>query len=80
MPQLHLTPQQCTVLEDVLQSTISDLGMEIADTDRMEFRDQLKERRGTLTAVLETVRRATAQGPGSDPSDPSDAPAPPSPG
>ncbi|MDH3458600.1 MAG: hypothetical protein OER90_17310 [Gemmatimonadota bacterium] len=57
MLQLDLSRDELQILEDVLDSYLSDLRMEIADTDRKDFRDSLKERKRVLNAVLEVVRR-----------------------
>jgi hypothetical protein len=39
----------------VLKSYLSDLRMEIADTDRQDFRDMLKERKAVIGKVLTTL-------------------------
>ena len=57
---LHLDPQQARVLRETLESAVSDLGMEIADTDRKDYRERLKERRRALIHVLEVLRRQPA--------------------
>ncbi len=48
---LSLTIQESEALVLVLESYISDLRMEIADTDRRRMRDQLKERERELRAI-----------------------------
>ena len=50
--RLELTEQERAVLEEVLESWLSDLSVEIADTDRKDFRDGLKATRATIEAVL----------------------------
>lgn len=57
MLQIDLSREELRILEDVLESYLSDLRMEIADTDRKDFRDGLKERKRVLNAVLDVVRR-----------------------
>ena len=52
MVRIELTEAQAELLRDVLEIDVSDLGMEIADTDRKDFRDRLKARREMLQAVL----------------------------
>ena len=49
--QLVLQPKEQEVLVWALQSTVSDLGSEIADTEKQEFREDLKERKAVLVAV-----------------------------
>jgi hypothetical protein len=52
MIQLDLDDQERETLVTVLKSYLSDLRMEIADTDRQDFRDMLKERKGVIGKVL----------------------------
>ncbi|HWC06871.1 MAG TPA: hypothetical protein VG799_06445 [Gemmatimonadota bacterium] len=52
MIQLDLDDQDRETLVTVLKSYLSDLRMEIADTDRQDFRDMLKERKGVIGKVL----------------------------
>jgi len=58
MLQVDLSGKELDILEHVLAHCISDLGTEIAHTDRLDYRDMLKERRATLTRVLAAVRDA----------------------
>ena len=52
MIQLDLDDQERETLGTVLKSYLSDLRMEIADTDRQDFRDMLKERKAVIRKVL----------------------------
>ena len=52
MLELNLDANETSILKTVLESYLSDLRMEIADTDRMAFRDMLKERKAVLIKVL----------------------------
>lgn len=52
MIQLTLDEREARILAEVLQSYLSDLRMEIADTDRMDFREMLKEREAVLNRLL----------------------------
>ncbi len=52
MTTLNLTPEQSEILKETLNSFLSDLGMEIADTDNFDFRQMLKKRRGLLQEIL----------------------------
>ena len=56
MITLDLTDEEREILVFVLKSYLSDLRMEIADTDRMAFRDMLKERKAVLLKVLDVVQ------------------------
>lgn len=51
MHRLDLSSEEAYVLRDTLQSYLSDLRMEIADTDRRDFRDQLKHRKTILERI-----------------------------
>jgi hypothetical protein len=50
--QLDLTDDERETLIGVLKSYLSDLRMEIADTDSQDFRDILKERKRVLEKVV----------------------------
>ncbi len=52
MITLHLTAAEAEKLAGILSSYLSDLRMEIADTDRMAFRDMLKERKALLQRLI----------------------------
>ena len=57
---IHLdldTLEQRTLME-TLESYLSDLSSEIADTDRFEFREELKARRNVLNKILSAVKEA----------------------
>ncbi len=52
MTQLDLTKDEHETLVGVLESYLSDLRMEIANTDTLDFRDLLKERKRVIQKVL----------------------------
>lgn len=58
--QVELTPNEIRILLEVLESYLSDLRMEIADTDRMDFREMLKERKGVLLKLQQALQRTGA--------------------
>ncbi|MDH5324863.1 MAG: hypothetical protein OEZ68_17380 [Gammaproteobacteria bacterium] len=58
--ELDLNKQDTEVLQDVLTSYLSDLRMEIADTDRQEFRDGLKSKKAVLIKILEELKKNSA--------------------
>lgn len=60
MFRLDLNPEQQTTLIEVLESYVSDLRMEIADTERKDFRDPLKAQEQILKGLLATLRAAPA--------------------
>ena len=55
MLQLDLTLDERTVLREVLEEYLSDLRMEIVDTEDQDFREMLKRKKGVLTKVLDTL-------------------------
>lgn len=55
MVRLELTEPEVDVLKEVLEYALSELRMEIADTDRKDFREQLKAQKEALTGILERL-------------------------
>jgi hypothetical protein len=51
MHRLELSSEDAYVLREALISYLSDLRMEIADTDRQDYREQLKHRKGILEGI-----------------------------
>ena len=49
---IELTEVQCAELQRLLESTLSDLSSEIADSDDVEYREGLRDRRTVLESVL----------------------------
>jgi hypothetical protein len=52
MIRLELTDDDAKVLKNALESYLSDLRMEVADTDRQNFRDELKQEETTIKKIL----------------------------
>lgn len=50
--QLEFNDDEVELLREVIQSTVSDLSPEIADTDNPQYRRMLNGRRDTLNSVL----------------------------
>lgn len=55
MVSLNLTQSECKMLKDILESTLSDLRMQIADTDRLNVREILKEQKRVLNKTVEEL-------------------------
>ena len=55
MVQLVLTAEEAALLGETLTSYLSDLRMEIADTEAMDFREALKQREVFLKRFLQTL-------------------------
>jgi hypothetical protein len=58
--RIELNEKEAQALREVLEFDLSDLRMEIADTDRKDFRDMLKERKALLMNVLQHLGEASA--------------------
>jgi hypothetical protein len=56
MVKIELSAQEAQELSDILENELSDLRMEIVDTDSPDFRDGLKKRKELLTRVLDQLR------------------------
>ncbi len=57
MIQLGLTKEEKDILTEILENDLSDLRMEITDTDSLDFREMLKKQKEVLKKVLETLRQ-----------------------
>ncbi len=58
MTRLELTPEESDLLRQALETYLSDLRMEIADTDRMDFREALKRQEVALRGVADRIAAA----------------------
>ena len=57
MAQLSLTDKEGETLTKALETYLSDLRMEIADTDAHDFREGLKQEESVITLLLERLRK-----------------------
>lgn len=62
MVHLHLEPTDAEVLRMVLESYLSDLRMEIADTDSMDYREKLRERKMVLRSIVTAIQEGQKTG------------------
>jgi hypothetical protein len=58
MIHLYITKEEKDILMQVLENDISDLRMEIADTDSMDFREALKRQKEALIRISEALQQA----------------------
>lgn len=63
MLSLTLSAEECELLQDVLRETISELRMEIADTDSHDFRARLHHREDMLKQLLARLLADTETAP-----------------
>ncbi len=57
MVQLTLTEKDAATLRKVLETYVSDLRMEIRDTDAHDFREGLKEEEAAIKVLIEQLPR-----------------------
>ena len=62
MIHIDLDGTERSILMLTLESYLSDLSYEIADTDRFEFREELKAKRDVLNKILQAVKQAHESG------------------
>jgi hypothetical protein len=55
MPTFELNPEELELLKEILASDLSELRMEIADTDNSRFKDGLKHRKQIMLDILEKL-------------------------
>lgn len=58
MPQLELTEQEKETLTEVLNIFLSDLRLEITDTERLDYRKRLKEQEQLIKRMLGKLDQA----------------------
>jgi hypothetical protein len=58
MVQLKITEEERELLMELLENDISDLRMEIADTDRREYREMLKNREALMKKIQQRLEQA----------------------
>ena len=57
MSVLEVTPKEHQLLQDILESALSDLRVEIVSTDRLAFKAALKERKLLMMDILEKLQQ-----------------------
>ena len=62
MIHLDLDATEQKILLETLESYLSDLSFEIADTDQFDYREQLKSRRTVLNKILDAVKHTQGAG------------------
>jgi hypothetical protein len=58
MASIELAPEEAALLKEILESYLSDLRMEIVDTDNMDFREMLKGREHFLRRFIGLLEAA----------------------
>jgi hypothetical protein len=57
MLQIELTDEEQHILKEILESDLSDLRMEICETDDRTFKDMLKNKEQMMEKILEMLRQ-----------------------
>ncbi len=60
MSSLELNHEQQDILKEYLERVLSDLSVEIAGTDRKQYRDEIKAERRLLQEIMEQLDNAPA--------------------
>jgi len=60
MARLDLNEREADALREALEDYVSDLRMEIANTDSQDVRDELKEREALLKGVMGSLQSVDA--------------------
>jgi hypothetical protein len=53
---IKLSDSETEILSEVLESYLSDMSMEISDTDKMDYREKLKARRTVIRKILKEIQ------------------------
>lgn len=56
MSTIELTEEEQALLIEILDSTVSDIKYEIADTDNSQFKEKLRSRKTALSRLLSKIR------------------------
>ena len=59
---ITINKDDAKILAEVLESDISELSGEISDTDRFEFRENLKSKRTVLQRILSEIKKQQNDG------------------
>ncbi|MGE5443480.1 MAG: hypothetical protein ACM3SR_02635 [Ignavibacteriales bacterium] len=57
MIQIELTSEKAEMLREIISTYLSDLRMEIADTENMNFRENLKKKEEFLNELLQRLEK-----------------------
>ena len=57
MTTLDMSDEERTLLADVVEGYLSELRMEISDTDSQDYRKMLKDRKDVLLKILSVLQK-----------------------
>ncbi|MGE5620605.1 MAG: hypothetical protein ACM3US_15265 [Sphingomonadaceae bacterium] len=55
--ELALQPEEARLLRDILSEYLSDLRMEIANTEQYEWREEMKKREAAIQEIIVRIER-----------------------
>lgn len=61
MKDLTLTEEESALLVEILEDYISEIRMEIADTDKSSFKEKLKTQKLAVTKILQQLKENTGK-------------------
>jgi hypothetical protein len=61
MVRLEFEPHESSMMNEILRSYLSELRMEIADTEKMSFREDLKKKEVFIKSVMERIEKGLVQ-------------------
>jgi hypothetical protein len=53
--EIEMTPKEIEIFRDVLENFISDLRMEITDTDKQDYRESLKTKKNLIVKIKQKL-------------------------
>lgn len=53
--QIEIEQREVAILRRILEYYLGELSMEIADTDRSAFRDELRQEQSTIKSLIERL-------------------------
>ncbi len=59
MPRIDLSNDHAAILKEYLERVLSDLSVEIAGTDRRDYREEIKAERVLLHEIVEQLQDAS---------------------
>ncbi len=57
--KLDIGPKEARILKTILTNYLSDLRMEISNTERYELREAMKEEEDTVSSIIEQLEQRT---------------------
>lgn len=55
--QLNLTAEEAEMLKEILTNSLSEIRFEISNTERMTYREQIKEREALIKKLLQDLEK-----------------------